>query len=340
MNVFDLDKQLVEEYQAFSRSFATIKAEDLRALVDGEYAQGRFCPSPLVQLNPSFVSGKTIDDLVGEGLLHEECLSIFRAHKAPGRAGVPLRLFRHQEEALRIAQQKKSYVLTTGTGSGKSLSYFIPIVDAVLRARDEGAPRRTSAIVVYPMNALCNSQMEELHKFLCEGYDRGEGPVTFARYTGQDDDEARRRAAAQPPDLILTNYTMLEYLITRQDDIDRQVMAHAAGLRFLVLDELHTYRGRQGADVALLVRRVREALKAEKLLCVGTSATMASEGDEESRNRVVAGVASRLFGTEILPEHIVTETLQRATPEDFVPAPGDLKAALLEGGARMGITKP
>ena len=86
--------------------------------------------------------------------------------------------------------------------------------------------------------------------------------------------------------------------MTRQDEIDRKVIGNCAGLRFLVLDELHTYRGRQGADVALLVRRVRERLSPEHLQCIGTSATMASEGSLEDKSRVVASVASKLFAAD------------------------------------------
>ena len=123
----------------------------------------------------------------------------------------------------------------------------------------------------------------------------------------------RRRIANEPPDILLTNFMMLELLMTRQEEIDRKVIGNCAGLRFLVLDELHTYRGRQGADVALLVRRVRERLQPGKLLCIGTSATMASEGTLEDKNRVVAGVASKLFGTPIAESNVITETLERIT---------------------------
>ena len=133
------------------------------------------------------------------------------------------------------------------------------------------------------MNALANSQMDELAKFI--GQVPGERPVTFARYTGQEDMEERKRVADHPPDILLTNFMMLELLMTRQEEIDRRVIGNCAGLRFLVLDELHTYRGRQGADVALLVRRVRERLQPEGLVCIGTSATMASEGSVEHKNR-------------------------------------------------------
>src|SRR5690606_24429530 len=138
-----------------------------------------------------------------------------------------------------------------------SLAYIIPIVDRVLRLREQGAPAGVKAIIVYPMNALANSQLEELGKFLRNGYGEGREPVTFARYTGQEDETQRRAILDDPPDILLTNYVMLELMLTRPRERQHLIQA-ARGLRFLVLDELHTYRGRQGADVAMLVRRVRE----------------------------------------------------------------------------------
>ncbi|MBI4871065.1 MAG: hypothetical protein HY814_05820 [Candidatus Riflebacteria bacterium] len=101
--------------------------------------------------------------------------------------------------------------------------------------------------------------------------------------------------------------------MTRQDELDRRVIGNCSGLQFLVLDEFHTYRGRQGADVALLVRRVRERLQAARILCIGTSATMASEGSSEDKNRVVAAVASKLFATQIAESIVIVETLERIT---------------------------
>jgi ATP-dependent helicase YprA (DUF1998 family) len=97
---------------------------------------------------------------------------------------VTLPLHKHQAEAISLASAGESYVLTTGTGSGKSLSYFIPIVDARLKARKLDPTPRTRAIVIYPMNALANSQLEELKKFL--GSSPAARAVTFGRYTGQE----------------------------------------------------------------------------------------------------------------------------------------------------------
>jgi ATP-dependent helicase YprA (DUF1998 family) len=109
------------------------------------------------------------------------------------------------------------------------------------------------AIIVYPMNALANSQMGELSKFLKLGFPDNKPLVTFERYTGQESDEEKNRIMANPPDILLTNYVMLELILTRPKE-QKSLVTNAQGLRFLVLDELHTYRGRQGADVAMLVR--------------------------------------------------------------------------------------
>ena len=122
-------------------------------------------------------------------------------------------------------------MVTTGTGSGKSLCFFIPIVSHVLAARRTSVKRRTHAIVVYPMNALANSQMDELTKFIDQV--PGERPITFARYTGQEDGSERKRIADEPPDILLTNFMMLELLMTRQEETDRRVIGNCAGLGFL-----------------------------------------------------------------------------------------------------------
>lgn len=313
MDVFQFRQNIVTEYEQFTRSFTRIRADDIRDYVDEQYASQKYWPEPLIQINPNFKSGGTVEEFVAAGQLSVQCADIFRFGKSPSSTGNSLPLHKHQAEAISLASAGESYVLTTGTGSGKSLSYFIPIVDACLKAKARDPAPRTRAIVIYPMNALANSQLEELKKFL--GSSPAERAVTFGRYTGQESSEERQAMAANPPDILLTNFMMLELLMTRQNDIDKAVMRNAKGLRFLVLDELHTYRGRQGADVALLVRRVRESL-AENLICIGTSATMATEGTQMARNAVVAGVASRLFGTNIPDRNIITETLRRTTPEE------------------------
>ena len=275
MDAFEVHRRLISDYRTFTDGFVDIHDPRVRDRVEEESARGAQWPPPWLSVNPSFEPGGRIDELVREGLLHEECARIFRVKRDqddPGSA--PITLHRHQADAVHAAGSGASYVLTTGTGSGKSLAYIVPIVDRVLR---EGSGQGVRAIVVYPMNALANSQLEELRKFLEYGYG-GAPPVTFDRYTGQENHEERQRILEHPPDILLTNYVMLELVLTRPDE-RRSLIRAAEGLRFLVLDELHTYRGRQGADVAMLVRRVRDACRArETLQCVGTSATMATGG--------------------------------------------------------------
>ena len=309
MNIFAFRRRLIDDYAAYTRSFLQIRDPHLREFVEGQLQAGVLWPEPLIQLNPSFEPGATIDELVDDGVLHPECRRIFRIKPEPQGEGQGLHLHRHQTEAIRIARNGHPYVLTTGTGSGKSLAYIVPIVDYVLR---HGGRRGIRAIVVYPMNALANSQSGELRKFLSHGYPNGRGPVRFERYTGQESEAERDRILAQPPDILLTNYVMLELILTRPKE--RPLIQSAQGLQFLVLDELHTYRGRQGADVALLVRRVRDVLAAPRLQCVGTSATLAGAGSLAEQQAQVAEVATQLFGVAVRPEHVVGETLRRATP--------------------------
>ncbi|MSO38589.1 MAG: DEAD/DEAH box helicase, partial [Acidimicrobiia bacterium] len=310
MNVFKLRDELIKDYARYIGSFLAIKDQRIKDRVDLSLQEGRLWPEPMIGLNPAFEKGEFIEELTTDKTLHRDCGRIFRVGKSEERPlGEAMRLHRHQVEAIRAATAGRNFVLTTGTGSGKSLAYIVPIVDHVLR---NGSGKGVQAIVVYPMNALANSQERELEKFLSVGTG-GTPPVAFRRYTGQENDEQKREILANPPDIILTNYVMLELILTRVKD--RKLVEAAEGLKFLVLDELHTYRGRQGADVALLARRVREACKARSLQCIGTSATLASGGNYETQQQEVARVASLLFGDEVAPRDVIGETLRRATPQ-------------------------
>lgn len=310
-DVFQFRESIVREYEQFSRSFTTIAADDIREFVDSEYARGRYWPEPLIQINPSYKKACSVQELVAEGIVHPACGHIFKTGKPEGKTR-DLTLYKHQMDALAIAKRNEPYVVTTGTGSGKSIAFFLPIVDRILRDREATGERRTRAIIIYPMNALANSQLEELGKFLY-GYPESQKPFTAARYTGQESQEDRKEIADNPPDILLTNFMMLELLLTRYDETDRKVIDHCRGLQFLVLDELHTYRGRQGADVAFLVRRVRQRLEAREMLCIGTSATMSNTGSLQDQQATVAQVSSLLFGQMVPATNVVSETLAQVT---------------------------
>jgi Lhr-like helicase/RNA polymerase subunit RPABC4/transcription elongation factor Spt4 len=135
-------------------------------------------------------------------------------------------------------------------------------------------------------------------------------PVRFAKYTGETSEAAREEIRQKPPQILLTNYVMAELLLVRPED-QRFLDRVGGGVRFLVFDELHTYRGRQGADVAMLVRRLKARCAAPDLVHIGTSATMIArrEASSQERRQSVAEFAARFFGMPFTPDQVVEERL-------------------------------
>ena len=307
VSIFQYASSVVADYQHYVRSFLNLADDRIRALVEREiFENDALWPEPLLQLNPPYARGSSVVDLCRKGLLHPLCAEIFLDSRKR-----PITLYRHQEEAILCALRRESFVVTSGTGSGKTLTYLIPIFNSVLR--HNAAESRVRAIIVYPMNALVNSQYDALMK-LAAVYEERTGralPVSFERYTGQEKEDRRKKILEKPPHILLTNYVMLELILVRpreQRFVDRTV----AGIDFLVLDELHTYRGRQGADVALLIRRLRHRCGNPDLVCIGTSATMVSRegvGAAHSR-RVVADFASKIFGVDVSPTNVIEEQFE------------------------------
>ena len=197
MDVFGVRDRLIEDYREFTGSFVDIHDRPSANTSHERMARGYQWPEPWLSLNPNFASGGTVTELVAEGLLQPDCEKIFRL-KDDDPDGPVLRLHQHQREAIEAARPGSSYVLTTGTGSGKSLAYIVPIVDRVLRPRRGTYRPGIKAIVVYPMNALANSQLRELQKFLRSAIPRARRS-TFDRYTGQETARTGRGSSRTRP---------------------------------------------------------------------------------------------------------------------------------------------
>ncbi len=324
MSIFDLRDRVIEEYSEYVSSFLTIEDQRLRDFISKELIEkGALWPPALLQLNPSYKKASTVEELVARGKLHTACADIFRDN-----LGETLTLFRHQQEAIETALGGRGFVVTSGTGSGKSMTYFIPIMDAILKAGP--SQPKVWAIIVYPMNALVNSQHQALEE-LASAYREKTGtdfPIRFNKYTGQDI-ENRQKIQENPPHILLTNYVMLELMMIRPEEyvfVDRAT----TNLRYLVIDELHTYRGRQGADVAMLIRRLKERSGNPDLTCIGTSATMISgkAATPQERRAAVAAFASQIFGTAFAPDQVIEETLERATAHGITIETVDLREAI------------
>ncbi|MBK7134648.1 MAG: DEAD/DEAH box helicase [Bacteroidales bacterium] len=206
-------------------------------------------------------------------------------------------------------------MVTSGTGSGKSLTYISTIFNHLFK--NPGQPG-IKAIIVYPLNALINSQEIALKGFE-DNYRKRTGnsfPFTYAKYTGQEKQDARDNVIVNPPDILLTNYMMLELLMVRKADEDLR-RSFLDNIKYLVFDELHVYKGRQGADVSLLIRRIKAASASKNIICIGTSATMTSGTIDEQKSEV-AKVATRFFDAGFYPENVIIESLAYST-KDSIP---------------------
>lgn len=305
-------------------------------------------PTPLIKgpyltLSKAFRMGPFVGEVIAQGVLH------------PAMAGIleHPQLFAHQWETLGAVRAGRHCLVSTGTGSGKTEAFLAPILDHCLRLRDQDARDGVVAVIVYPMNALAIDQLGRLRQMLAgtgisfgmyvgstaadEGelenvvrMKSGEGKAELAQYLRRHRAHERvvispfeerlteREMAERPPRLLLTNYNQLEILLTRGKDLGMFV---DAPLRFLVFDEVHTYTGAVGAEVACLIRRLRAfcGKSPDEVICVGTSATITDpkEGAEAGRT-----FAHRFFGVDRARVALVQERyLEEEWPERrFLPA--------------------
>jgi superfamily II DNA/RNA helicase len=318
-NIFDLHRDILSDYISYIDSFINISDARILNTVKAEFESGNLYPEPLVQFNPSFEPGGGVKDLINQGILVKEFNDIF--YDADNKSWS---IYKHQSEAILKGNEGLGFVVTSGTGSGKSLTYISTIFNYLFKNPDQPGIK---AIIVYPLNALINSQESALVGFE-ENYVKRTGrelPFTFAKYTGQEKQEDRDKVIANPPDILLTNYMMLELLMVRKADEDLR-KSFLDNLKFLVYDELHVYKGRQGADVSLLNRRIKSASKNKSIICIGTSATMAT-GTIEEQKREVAKVASRFFDSDFTSSSVIVESLTYSTKEE-IPTASQLKEAV------------
>jgi SOS-response transcriptional repressor LexA len=303
---------------------------------------------PYVSLSRPFRQGASIDQLVREGVFHP--------HMRQRIPAAITHVYGHQEEAIRSIHAGSTTLVSTGTGSGKSECFLYPIVSKCLELLDSGAPAGISAVIVYPMNALAEDQLQRLRSLLAStgipfGMYVGKTPETESGVAGvrlpagssrADYEKAvelvrreQRSETVYPPEevcsrevmrtrgrqprILLTNVKQLELLLTRQRDVE---LFGDARLDFLVFDEAHTFTGAQGAETACLIRRLRNycGRSAQETVCVATSATIADPRAPDAAREF----ASRFFG---VPKDGVTTVGESYAPEvwaggrSLTPAP-------------------
>jgi hypothetical protein len=295
-------------YRRYLRSLLPVREKALAAaLAECIAASPMLTKGPLLEATPPYRSGATLRELIGEGVLGQE----FARLSGPA---LPLDrpLHAHQEQALRKAAAGRNLVVATGTGSGKTESFLLPVLSALTSEQHAGTLRPgVRALLLYPMNALANDQLRRLRRLLA-----GSPRITFGRYTGDTPERAaegaslfeslnpgeprlpnellsRQEMRDQPPHLLLTNYAMLEYLLLRPADIELFEGTHSGHWRFVVLDEAHVYDGAKAEEVGMLLRRLRERVgrgaAGASFQAIATSATIGGHP------RAVMTFASKLF---------------------------------------------
>jgi len=244
----------------------------------------------------------------------------------PAVAPAGFRPYRHQQRAFaRLdAAVGLSTLISTGTGSGKTECFLLPILDHCHRQRGR---RGIKALLVYPMNALANDQATRLARAIHNNPEL-RGQVTAGLYIGEESDNRREMGAehlithhdtlrSAPPDILLTNYKMLDLLLLRPADLQLWRANEPETLRYLVVDELHSFDGAQGTDLACLLRRLKHRLRTPpgRLVCVGTSATLGSTQGGGANTRL-REYAERVFAEPFSADSVIGEELE--TVESFL----------------------
>lgn len=307
-------KSIKETYLSYLNTTFNIKDPELnRQFNEALMEEKKMVKGPILEVTPPYLTGESIDELIKQNVLSKE-FRLLNTDALP----IERPLYVHQVKAIKkVVCDKRNIVVSTGTGSGKTETFLIPILNYLMRQREEKGTITAGvrALLLYPMNALVNDQLKRLRALL-----KNYKYITFGRYTGETPEKekdavdeylringveppcneiiSRERMREEPPHILITNYAMLEYMLLRPGDnvfFDGEL---AKDWKFIVIDEAHTYSGAKGIEMSMLLRRLKERVtKGEigKLQCIATSATI---GGGEADFPKVAQFATNLFGEE------------------------------------------
>jgi ATP-dependent helicase YprA (DUF1998 family) len=319
VDVVATSAQLGVAYRRYLRSLLPVREPALAAaLRDAIESSPLLTKGPILEATLPYQTSASLRELIADGVLDP-------AFARLGGPALPLDrpLYLHQEQAIRKAAAGRNLVVATGTGSGKTECFLLPVLSELIAEHAAGTlGPGVRALLLYPMNALANDQVRRLRQVLA-----GFPHITFGRYTGDTPERASEGASLfeelnpgetrlpgellsreemrdSPPHLLLTNYAMLEYLLLRPADIELFEGKHGGHWQFIVLDEAHVYDGAKAEEVGMLLRRLRErvvrasadysertglSVQANRLQAIATSATV---GD---RPQAVMDFAAKLF---------------------------------------------
>ena len=302
-NVINASAKITEQYRRYLKTIFDIAQPEYKQLFNEQLESADpFSKGPYLDVTDSFVRGQSVSQLVDNGVLSSEFKRLPDIYDKT--------LYLHQQKAIEKTLDGKNIVVSTGTGSGKTECFLIPIINHLMREKETYGKIKPGvrALLIYPMNALANDQIDRLRRTLAKYPE-----ITFGSYTGQTEYKkekaleifkkintnpetgevlvrlenellSREEMKETPPHILITNYAMLEYLMLRPEDSVFFEGKHAHSWKFIVLDEAHTYTGSTGIEVSMLMRRVMAKLHNPQIQYILTSATL---GDENSNDKVV-----------------------------------------------------
>ena len=321
-NPIETARKVEESYREYIATTIHFADADLQSQLEEILRKpGYLAKGPFLEAAPPYRKDKTVTELVGEGVLCESMLKLGGGDADNFDPDRPL--YVHQVRAIRKAVAGRNYVVSTGTGSGKTECFLLPILNDILKEFEKRGPSDgVRAMILYPMNALANDQLKRL-RLLLKGID-----ITFGRYTGDTEEReskaltkwkeenpgqtklpneiiSREKIRKEPPNILLTNYSMLEYLLLRPEDAPLFGKAFGGNWRHIAIDEAHVYSGALGTEIAYLLRRLKARIESETsepthLHCYATSATIGSPEEKPK----VASFAQDLFGEPFSNEEI------------------------------------
>jgi len=312
-NPIESSNKIKDEYISYMKSTFDLSNSKLyNKQFDEELKKRSLYKGPYLEISSVFKRGKSINQLIDEGVLSAELKNLpsLQLDRA---------LYKHQESAILKALKGENLVISTGTGSGKTESFLIPILDYLVKQKERGElGPGVRALLLYPMNALANDQIERLRNLL----DRYPF-ITYGRYIGETEEKekkarekyykynnfypkvneliSREKMRETPPNILFTNYSMFEYLMIHPNDKSLFTGEYSIHWKYIVLDEAHVYNGAKGIEVALLLRRLKAYLPNE-LQYILTSATL---GDGEKDLPDILNFASRLCDANFARSSII-----------------------------------
>lgn len=305
-------KDIVDFYRRYLLStFKTNRDYYNKQMEEHLSKDGVISNGPFISMSDSFEKDMSIRDLVQDGVLCKSMLSL--KNSRPDR-----RLYKHQVEAIKKAVNGSNLVITTGTGSGKTECFLLPVINQLFKEKEEGClDSGIRTLIIYPMNALVNDQIRRLREIF-EGY--AEEDITFGKFTGETQEKtkdaeneyyaregkrprkneliSREQMRENPPHILITNYAMLEYLLLRPGD---NVFFNQSGSnkwKSIVLDEAHTYGGATGIEVGSLLKRVTAMLNRSDIQFLLTSATLGSRSDDSKIVKFAESLCNSAFNTK------------------------------------------